>query len=191
MSKNAKVIIVSSVSGGGKTTIINHLRIAYPEISLAITATTRPPRGKEQDGKDYYFYTNEEFSKQIQTDHFIEYAKVHGYYYGVPAGPVWQKLEGGSSIILNIDTQGMQTMREKLDRQKMISFFLMPPNLEIWRERLCQRKTNTEQQIKERMARGQFEIEQACHYDHIITNDTIENTLEKIVSILKQIKILS
>jgi len=128
------VIVISSVSGGGKTTLIHRLLERSERLQVAITATTRAPRAGEVDAVHYYFYSEEEFQKKIERDEFIEHAFVHGNHYGVPLLPVLACLREGKSVILNIDVQGMITIKQKLN-DSMISFFLQPPSLEIWEER--------------------------------------------------------
>lgn len=186
MAKSAKVIVISSVSGGGKTTVINMLRESHPHLSCAITATTRGPRKGEKEGKDYYFYSREEFEKQIQEEKLLEYAQVYGHYYGLPAKPVLEKLKQGLSVILNIDVQGLRTIRKKLDSKQILSFFLLPPNAKTWEKRLRQRRTDTEEQIQRRLKQGRLEIQEAKGYDHSIVNDNLAKTMEKFTHILKQ-----
>ena len=187
MEKDAKVIIISSVSGGGKTTIAHLLKKRFPELFLSITATTRSPRGQEEHGKDYYFYSLETFLQKIKQEEFLEYAKVHVNYYGIPAKPLMKKLAEGISVILNIDVQGMQTVKAKLGEDKIIDIFLMPPSNTVWEARLRQRGANSPEQIKQRLENGKKEIEQAIHYKYVITNDILEKTISDIEAILRRI----
>ena len=189
MQDTAKAIVISSVSGGGKTTAIQLLRKKCPKLHLAVTATTREPRGKEKNGKDYYFYSHKEFQKKIEQNAFLEHALVHGNRYGIPMETVGERLAQGICVILNIDIQGMKTVKKKMGKNQIISFFLMPPSEEIWMQRLQKRNTNTEAEIMERVKQGRLEIEQAEKYDHIIINDTLEEALQKIISILKKNKL--
>ena len=191
MTKNAKVIIISSVSGGGKTTVIKMLRESCPHLALAVTATTRSPRKGEEEGKDYYFYKQEQFEKEIQEEKLLEYAQVHGHYYGVPAEPVLKKLKEGLCVILNIDVQGMQTIKKKLGSGKILSFFLLPPSPEIWEQRLRQRMTDTEEQIQYRLKQGKLEMQKAKDYDHTLVNDALPKTIEELKAILKQEGLIS
>ena len=187
MNEKAKVIIISSVSGGGKNTIIKMLRESYPELSLAVTATTRAPRKGEIDGKDYYFYTQKKFQDYIQNgEKFLEYAKVHGNYYGVPAEPVLEKLRQGKRVILNIDVQGMESVKKKLGSDKVLSFFLLPPSPEVWEQRLRRRMTDTEEQIRKRLKQGAMEMKRIKEYDHVVINDALGETLKEFTKILKQ-----
>ena len=160
-------------------------------MALAITATTRSPRKGERDGLDYYFHSPEQFEKQIQEKKLLEYAQVHGHYYGVPAEPVLKKLKQGTCVILNIDVQGMQTVKKKLGAEKILSFFLLPPSPEILEMRLRQRMTNTEEQIQYRLKQGQLEMQKVKDYDHVIVNDSLAETIEKFSEILKQERIIS
>ena len=190
MKKKSKAIIISSVSGGGKTTIIRQLKKNISDLELAITATTREQRGKEKDGKDYYFYQKESFQKEVEKDAFLEYALVHGHYYGVRKIQVLEQLNNNRSIILNIDVQGMKTIKKKLGKEQVITFFIMPPNEKIWKERLMQRQTETKEQIENRIKQGYLEIEKKTEYDYIIVNDLLERAVKEIITILKNTHII-
>ena len=190
MSQN-KVIIISSVSGGGKTTLVNYLKKHYKSIQPVITATTRQPREGEKNKIHYYFYTHNQFKKKLSEGKFLEYANVHGEYYGVPRKQVESKLKASYSPILNIDVQGMQSILQTLGKEKILSLFIKPPNLEVWEKRLRHRHTETEKQIQKRIEQGKKELEETHFYDYVIINDFWEETLEKTVNILKKENIIS
>jgi guanylate kinase len=186
METKKEVIIISSVSGGGKNTIIREILKSYPDkFRVAITATTRKPRSNERHGKDYYFLSKEEFIKMIENNQLIEYAKVHENYYGIPLWELHKALEEKRILILNIDYQGMRTIKNKFNN-KVLSIFLMPPSKEVWLERLKKRNTESEEELKIRIYEGEKEIEAAKEYDYVIINDDLERCKEEIISILKK-----
>jgi guanylate kinase len=186
METKKEVIIISSVSGGGKNTIIREILKSYPDkFRVAITATTRKPRSNERHGKDYYFLSKEEFIKMIENNQLIEYAKVHENYYGIPLWELHKALEEKRILILNIDYQGMRTIKNKFNN-KVLSIFLMPPSKEVWLERLKKRNTESEEELKIRIYEGEKEIEAAKEYDYVVINDDLERCKEEIISILKK-----
>jgi len=186
METKKEIIIISSVSGGGKNTIIREILKSYPDkFRVAITATTRKPRSNERHGKDYYFLSKEEFIKMIENNHLIEYAKVHENYYGIPLWELHKALEEKRILILNIDYQGMRTIKNKFNN-KVLSIFLMPPSKEVWLERLKKRNTESEEELKIRIYEGEKEIEAAKEYDYVVINDDLERCKEEIISILKK-----
>ncbi|MCS7204494.1 MAG: guanylate kinase [Leptospiraceae bacterium] len=186
-----EILIISSVSGGGKTTIIREILKRHPErFHLAITATTRKPRHKEIHGKDYYFISEEEFQNYIKEEKFIEFAKVHQNYYGVPIFELENAKKQNRVLILNIDYQGMRTVKKKFS-SKTLSIFLMPPSEEVWLKRLRSRNTESEEEIQIRIQEGKKEIEAAKEYDYIVINDDLEICLQEIQSILKKEFILN
>ncbi len=181
-----KVIVISSVSGGGKTTLIRLLLKKYSSMTQGITATTRKPRGIEKHEVDYLFLSADEFETYIRKGSFLEYAKVHGNYYGVPLQSVTDKLLSGFHVILNVDVQGMQKIKEVLGKENIVSIFLMPPSKEAWEQRLRNRNTDTEKEILFRLEQGAWEMEHAKLFDYVIVNDRIEDTLEKIKDIFEE-----
>lgn len=179
-----KVIIISSVSGGGKTTVIEHLKQRYSHLHIAITATTRPPRIYEKHGCDYYFYSMKEFEQMIEEKKFLEYATVYDNYYGIPIESVKESLEAGHSIILNIDVQGMQTVLKEMGKENSISIFILPPSQNIWKKRLLARDSEDRASIQKRLSIGVHELKYAKEYDLSVTNHILEETVNEISSFL-------
>lgn len=180
------ILIISSVSGGGKTTIIRELIKKYPRnFHLAITATTRKPRLNEVDGQDYYFFSEEKFSEYIEKGLFLEYAKVHSHFYGVPVLELEKARQNGKILVLNIDYQGMRTVRTKFPSQT-VSIFLLPPSEEEWIRRLRARNTETEEQLQIRIQQGKKELEAAKEFDYRVINDDLQECLREIIVILKK-----
>lgn len=184
LDRKGRIIVISSVSGGGKTTIISRLKERYPEIRSAVTATTRSPRPGEVNGKDYFFYSKEEFESMVEKDGFVEHAFVHGNYYGVPAGPLNAKLDAGTSVILNIDVQGMESV-VRLFQDRVVSIFIKPPDTETWLQRLRSRGSDPEEAIRLRIENGKQEMEKADRFRYTIVNDDLERAVNEIIEILK------
>lgn len=191
MKKNKKeILVISSVSGGGKNTIITEIMRRFPlNFQLAITATTRKPRVNEVHGKDYYFISTEEFIKMIESNELIEHAKVHENYYGIPLSELQKAQKEHKTLILNIDYQGLRTIRSKFP-DSIISIFLMPPSEEVWLKRLNARNTESREQLEIRIQQGKIEIEASKEYDYIVINDDLQRCVDEIITILKKEGIL-
>ncbi|MBX7058205.1 MAG: guanylate kinase [Leptospirales bacterium] len=186
VAPNPRVLVISSVSGGGKTTLVRELLRLHPDLHVAITATSRPPRGDELDGRDYFFLSNEEFRRRVESGDFLEHAHVHGNLYGIPAGPVQAMLDQGRSVVLNIDFQGMRTVRRALGNQ-VSTFFLLPPDTATWEERLRNRKTDSEESIRGRLEQGRAELKTAAEFDYKIVNDDLDRATAEFSAILHQL----
>lgn len=184
-AKRSKVVVISSVSGGGKTSLIRLLLRNNQSLHSAITATSRPPRPGEIDAVDYYFFSREEFEARIARGEFLEHALVHGNYYGVPMKPVEEKLAQGISVILNIDVQGMRSVRERF-KGRVVSIFLLPPDRDTWETRLRERATNTESEIRLRLEEGLREMAAAEEYDYRVVNDFLEQAAGEVSAILEE-----
>ncbi len=185
MEKTKKeILVISSVSGGGKNTVITQIIRQFPSnFQLAITATTRKPRVNEVHGKDYYFISKEEFIKMIESNQFIEHAKVHDNYYGIPLSELQKAKKENKTLILNIDYQGLRTIRSKFP-DSIISIFLMPPSEEIWLKRLSERNTESREELEIRIQQGKIEIEASKEYDYIVINDDLQRCVDEIIAIL-------
>ena len=183
------LIVVSSPSGGGKTTACEGLLKRDPRVRRSITCTTRAPRESEVNGRDYYFLSPEEFSKREQRGEFLETATVHGHRYGSLTGTIAAMLESGHDVLLAIDVQGAESVRgvAKLDKtlaRAHVDVFLMPPSFDVLEQRLRKRATDAAEVIARRLADAREEIKQAPRYQHVVTSGTIEQdivNLKKIV----------
>lgn len=173
--------IVSAPAGTGKTTLVKMLMKEFPCVVGSISYTTRMPRAGEVDGKDYHFISNEEFKRRIEENEFLEYVKLYGCYYGTSRLAVEELLAQGKHVILVIDTQGSIQLREKFPATFI---FLQPPSLEILRERLSLRKTESLLGIEERLAWAQKEFEAVVYYDYRIINDDLAVAYQILKSIL-------
>lgn len=180
-----KVIIFSAPSGAGKSTIVNHLLKIHPELEFSISATSRAPRGQEQHGVEYYFFTADEFRQMISEDKFVEYEEVYaGSFYGTLRSEVERIWAKGNVIIFDIDVQGGVNLK-RIFGEQAFSIFIQAPSVEILRERLINRQTDTPEAIEKRVAKAASEMEFAAgKFDHVLVNDDLETAFaeaEKIV----------
>lgn len=180
-----KVIIFSAPSGAGKSTIVNHLLGIHPEMEFSISATSRAPRGQEQHGVEYYFFSTEEFRKMIAEDKFVEHEEVYpGSYYGTLKSEVDRIWAKGHAIVFDIDVQGGVNLK-RIFGDKAFSVFIQAPSVEILRERLQGRGTDTPEAIERRVAKAASEMEFAAgKFDYVLVNDDLQAALaeaEKIV----------
>ena len=174
-----KVIIISSPSGGGKTTIMHRLMESVPELEFSISACSRLPRQGEVDGKDYYFLTEDDFKRKIAEDAFLEWEEVYaGKFYGTLKSEVQRIWDRGSYVIFDVDVVGGCSLKDYFQNQAL-SIFIMPPNVEVLRERLLLRKTESQESIDVRVSRAEFELSFAGKYDVAILNDSLEKAVEQ------------
>ncbi len=178
----SRFIVLSAPSGGGKTTIAKMLVKRYDEMSISISATTREKRPQEKEGKDYFFLSKDEFSENVQNDNFLEYEEVHGDYYGTLKNRVEELVDRGKTVIFDIDVKGAISIKKKYP--EAILLFIKPPSLEELIVRLNKRKSENEEAINKRLARIEFEYEQADYFDHIIINDNLHQTIEQIEDLI-------
>lgn len=175
------LIVISSPSGGGKTTVRTRLLKELSYLYYSVSCTTRKPRSGEVEGKDYHFITTEDFLKRKEKGEFLEFAEVFGYYYGTPSKNIDEAIAEGKDVLLDIDTQGALQIRSKRDA---ILIFILPPSLEILKGRLYNRKTDSETEIWKRLKDARAELKCVEQYDYAVINDNIEMTIEKIKSIV-------
>ena len=178
-----KLIVFSAPSGAGKSSLIkNIIEKSTGDIELSISATTRPPRDGEEHGRDYFFISDEEFNELRRSDSFIEHANVHGYQYGTLKSFVDEKILNGISIILDIDVQGFNLIRNAIEHN--LSIFIIPPSIKELRKRLTSRGLDSSDVIEKRLLNAKTELKYAEQYDYIVLNDLFENTLSELVSII-------
>lgn len=182
MAQKGVLTVISGFSGAGKGTVVKRLLEKY-DYGLSISATTRSPRAGEQDGREYFFKSTEEFEQMIREHQLIEYAQYVGNYYGTPKEYVVQQLEQGKDVILEIEMQGALHVREILPEVNLI--FLTPPTVEELENRLRSRGTETEEVIRERMARAKEECRYMDQYDYIVINDDLEECVENVHELIQ------
>lgn len=181
MSKG-KLIIFSGPSGSGKDTLLAKLFERHPEIKLSISSITRPMREGEVEGQKYHFISREEFEDRLSKDEFLEHNVYVNNYYGTPKQPVFDAIEKGEDIILEIDVNGAAVVREKM--KDAISIFIMPPSCEELKRRLTGRGTDSIEVINQRLSAALGEIERANEYDYIVTNDIVDRAVDDILHII-------
>lgn len=177
------IIVISGPSGSGKSTLIGRLMEHHPEIIFSTSHTTRPIRGKEVNGSDYHFIPQEEFLEMVENDQFVEWAKVYGNYYGTSYREIESKSKiGGDTILaLDIDVQGARKIKEKYHDALFI--FVVPPSLEILRQRLEAREKKFDQHIRKRLEIAKEELRQYNIYDYIVVNDKLEEAFKVLDAI--------
>lgn len=183
MSERGILIVVSGFSGAGKGTVMKEIMRRYDNYALSISATTRKPRTGEEDGREYFFKSVEEFEKMIAKDELIEYARYVDNYYGTPRGYVEEQLDAGKDVILEIEIQGALKVKEKFP--KVLLLFVTPPTAKELRSRLEGRGTETKDVIDFRMNRAKEEAEGMNQYDYLIVNDVLEECVEQVHQIIQ------
>ncbi len=178
------ILVLSGPSGAGKSTIIQAASEEIGEYYFSISTTTRSPRIGEEDTKDYFFVTKESFEEDIKAGNFLEYAQVHGNYYGTSLKPVREALEEGKLVLFDIDVQGHRLVREKMN-EITTSAFITPPTLNELETRLRARCTDDESVIRQRLKNAKEEILAVGEYDFTIINDTIEDAVREFVIVAK------
>lgn len=184
-----KLIIFAAPSGSGKSTLINFMmdnggRDEF-RIHFSVSATSRLPRGNEKDGKEYHFYTADEFRQKIANGDFIEYEEVYtNKFYGTLKSEVEPWLENGYNVAFDIDVNGAKRLK-KIYGKRALSIFIQPPSIEELRRRLEKRGTETPEVIEQRIQRAQFEIEQAPNFDEVVVNDNLEVAQVEVLSLVE------
>ena len=182
-SKDGVMIVLSSPSGAGKTTLVNLLS-KIDSFEISISHTTRQPRPNEIHDKDYYFVTEEKFKRLIKNEEFLEYAKVFNNFYGTTRTPVIDKLDKGKNVLFDIDWQGADQIKNKKLDYKLITFFILPPSKEVLFERLSNRDMKDKLIVEERMKQFGRDVLHWINYDYVVINDNLEKCYTKIYSLV-------
>ena len=177
------MLVLSSPSGAGKTTVSRALLTSEPDLALSVSWTTRPPRPGEMDGDHYHFVSHDEFHEQVVAGGFLEYALVFGHYYGTPRSLAEVTLGVGRDILFDIDWQGTQQLAQTA-RMDLVSIFILPPTWKELERRLRERAQDTEDIVQYRMSRAHEEISHWAEYDYILINDDFEKTVMDVKKIL-------
>ena len=178
------MIVISSPSGAGKTTLVKLLAKRNKNFEISISNTTRVPRRDEIEGKDYYFIDEEKFNDLIKTKSFYEYARVFNNFYGTLKNPVIKHLSHGKDVLFDIDWNGSKQMKELKLKNKLISIFILPPNIKTLRDRLSNRDMKDKLILKERMNQFKNDVLHWKEYDYIVINNDLEKCYEVIMSII-------
>ena len=181
-----KLIIISAPSGTGKSTLITRLLAEHPELRLrfSVSATSRPPRGEEQHGVEYYFFSPEEFEAGIKRGDFLEYEEVYpGRYYGTLRSEVDRRIASGDRVIFDVDCVGGLNIKKGYGHEAL-SIFIEPPSIEELRRRLIGRSTDSPEVIEERVAKAAEELTYASRFDHVLTNDNLERCYREFYQLI-------
>ena len=179
------ILLLSGPSGCGKSSLLNELYKEIDNFYFSISTTTRKPRDGEKDGIDYFFVSKDEFEKDIDDGYFLEYATVHGNYYGTSLKPIMSSLNDAKLVILDIDVQGYEIIKKQKLKNLITSVFITTPTLKELEKRLISRGTDTNQVIQQRMQNATSEIEQISIYDYFIVNDDLEKSAQLLISIAR------
>jgi guanylate kinase len=183
IQRRGLMLVLSSPSGAGKTTLSRKLLECDGAVTMSVSATTRAPRSGEEEGKDYFFVSPSMFSQMAEGGAFLENARVFGHHYGTPKEPVMLALAKGRDVLFDIDWQGTQQLRQQAG-DDLVSIFVLPPSHEELERRLRARAQDAEDVVQGRMAKANNEISHWAEYDYVVINDDLESTLAKIRTIL-------
>ncbi len=177
------MLVLSSPSGAGKTTLSKMLLDEFPDVKLSVSATTRPPRPNEVDGKDYFFKTPDEFHDMIERREFLEWAHVFDKYYGTPKADTVARLEAGEDVLFDVDWQGADALHDQMPND-VVSVFILPPSIVALEERLSNRPGSTPEIVNRRMEDAKREIMHWRRYDYVIVNDELKAAYQRLKRIL-------
>ena len=184
IARRGLLLVMSSPSGAGKTTLSRRLLAADPSIAMSVSVTTRAPRPGEVNGRDYHFITQEDFARLRDRGDLLEYAEVFGNFYGTPKRPVMEALQSGRDVLFDIDWQGTQQLAQAME-EDLVRIFILPPSAEELRERLIGRAQDSASTVARRMAKAADEISHWPEYDYVIVNDDIDASDAEITAILR------
>jgi len=182
--KDGMIVVLSSPSGAGKTTLVKKISLEN-NFQISISHTTRPPRTKEINGKDYFFVNKDKFEVLIKKDEFLEYAKVFENFYGSSKQAVIKNLDNGKNVIFDIDWQGAEQIKKKKLNYKLITFFILPPSRKVLFERLSNRDMRDKNIVEQRMKQFDQDILHWKNYDFVVINDELEKCYYEITNLLK------
>lgn len=182
-NRRGLMLVLSSPSGAGKTTLSKMLLKEFDDVNLSVSATTRPPRPNEEDGVDYHFKTVEEFKQMIARREFLEWAHVFDKYYGTPRADTVAKLESGEDVLFDVDWQGADALHDQMPRD-VVSVFILPPSIEVLEQRLAARPGSTPEIVERRMVDAQREIMHWRRYDYAVINDDLDAAYQRLRRIL-------
>lgn len=182
---NSRIIVISSPSGGGKTSIVKNILKEFPEIIFSVSATTRPKRNNEVDGVDYFFISEKEFLEKIEKDEFIEWERFYDYYYGTPKELINKTLQSNKSILLELDVKGALSVKKLYPES--ITIFIDVPSFDELVKRLQSRKTESETDLKKRIERAKMELSYKDKFDYIFINKDLNEVTDEVKNLLKNI----
>jgi guanylate kinase len=175
---SGRLIVFAAPAGGGKSTIIQKLRAEHPDWTFSVSATTRPPRPGEEHGREYYFFSRDEFLRRLNDGEFLEHEDVHGELYGTLIEPTRNRLAHGETVIFDLDVKGALNIKHTFP--EALTIFLLPPSREILRERLRNRRTESPQLVEKRLARADLELSMAPRFDVQVVNDELVRAVNEV-----------
>ncbi len=184
MKRRGALFVLSAPSGAGKSTLIERAVREIPNIWHSVSATTRAPRHYEKEDVHYHFTDQDTFHRMIKEEKFLEWAKVHGEYYGTPAESVDRRLGAGGAVIMDLDVQGALQVKKRRPETTLI--FIMPPSIEELRKRMEGRRAETDERIRRRLSVAEEEMSQRGLYDHVIVNEDIEDAFRDLCAIIRE-----
>ncbi|KAF0140284.1 MAG: guanylate kinase [Stygiobacter sp.] len=183
--KEAKLFVFAAPSGSGKTTIVKDVLKNYSEFVFSISATTRKKRQTETDGKDYYFISESDFLNKIESNEFVEWERFYDYYYGTLKSQIVSNIKNGLHTVFEVDVKGAVKIKECYPNSILI--FIAPPSIEVLRNRLIQRNTETEEDLKKRIERAEMELSYKDKFDYVVSNVNLEVAKEEVRKIIENV----
>jgi guanylate kinase len=184
--EHGSILVISAPSGAGKSTLVRRLLASLPGLTFSVSYTTRPPRQHEKNGRDYYFVTRRRFEKMIAAGDFVEWAEVYGHLYGTSQAQIESVLGAGRDVLLDIDVQGHQQVRERLP--EAASVFVLPPSFEELKRRLADRHSDSPQAVERRLAAARQEIARWPDYDYLVVNDRLSLATRALAAIVRAVR---
>ena len=184
--KAKNLLVLSSPSGGGKTTLANHLMQVFPKLKFSVSCTTRAKRPGELDGLHYYFITVDEFKTKIENGEFTEYEEIFGNFYGTLKVEIQRHIDDGNNVLFDVDVKGAISLKNAYPDSSYL-VFITPPNIEILNERLKNRGTETEEQRLKRLARAETELKFKDQFDYVLINDDLETAIHEIEKVTQKV----
>jgi guanylate kinase len=185
LENKGELIAVSAPSGAGKTTIVKKILSYYPEIVFSVSATTRPKREKETDGVEYFFISEDEFLKKIESGEFVEWEKFYDYYYGTFRSFIENNINSGKSVLLEIDVKGALSIKRIYPDSHLV--YIKPPSYEELVKRLRERQTETDEDFRKRIERAKMELSLEDRFDYIISNENLDKAIKETSELIKKI----
>ena len=183
---NGRLIVISAPSGGGKSTIARAVLKAFPQILFSVSATTRRPRASEQNGREYYFLTRDEFESRVRSGGLVEWEEIYGDLYGTLRSEIERAVTARSAMLFDIDVKGGLSIKRQYPHESVL-IFIEPPSVEVLKERLLRRRTESPEVLARRMERVPMELAEADRFDHRVVNDDLKRAVQEVLDIVQSV----